>query len=140
MVPNLRTFIFCTKLNNKTNLRMEISNLRTIFSNSIRKIRKSGFFGPKFKDFYFSHETLQADSRELIANMAMVFQGCCPKHPNKAFLVHDFEILIFAWNFAIKQTRGRWLQIWQFFNIPPKDSKRVFLVPSLFFFVLDESL
>ena len=69
--PNLRIFIFCTKLCNKAN------------------------------------------SRVLISNMTMVFQNCCPKHPNKVFSVPNLRILIFTRNFAIRQFGGRWLEIWQ---------------------------
>ena len=45
--------------------------------------------------------------------MRMVFQNYCPEHPNKAFLVANLKILIFAQNFAIRQIGGRWLQILQ---------------------------
>ena len=78
-----------------------------IFSNSSSKIPKSGIFCPKFKDFYFSHQALRA----LIANMTMVFQNCCPKHPNEAFLVPNLRILFLARNFAVRKIGGRWLQI-----------------------------
>ena len=47
-----------------------VSNMTILFSNSTLKIRKSGIFGPKTKDFYFAPD------------------------------------------FAIRQIRGRWFQIW----------------------------
>ena len=49
----------------------------------------------------------------LIANMTMGFQNCCPKHPNKAFLVRNLRILIFAQNPAITQIGRCRLKIWQ---------------------------
>ena len=65
----------------------------------------------------------------------MVFQNCCPKDPNKALLIPNLRILIFAENFPIRQFGGRWWAIWQqFFNIPAKDSNGDFLVPNLFIF------
>ena len=71
------------------------------FSNSSLKTRKSANFGPKVKDFYF-HTKLcnKANLRALIANVTMVFQNCCPKHPNKSFLVLNLRIFIFALNFG----------------------------------------
>ena len=58
LVPNLKIFI-CTKLCSKTNSRTLISNMTIIFSISSPKTRKPGLFGPKFKNFYFLHVTLQ---------------------------------------------------------------------------------
>ena len=96
-----------------------------IFSNSSPKIRKSGIFGPKFKNFYFLHKTLQQSKFEgADFKYDNRFSNCCPKHSKKAFLVSDLKILIFAWNFAIRQFGGRWLEIWN----------------SLFVFVLDDAL
>ena len=77
------------------------------FSNSSPKIRKSGFFGSKFKYFYFRTNICnKANLRVLISNMTMAFQNCCPKHPNKAFLVPNLRIFIFAINFAFWKIRG----------------------------------
>ena len=44
-------FSFCT---NKTNSRMQISNMTIVFSNSTPEIRKPSLFSPKFKHFYFA--------------------------------------------------------------------------------------
>ena len=52
LVPNLRIYLFCTKLCNNTNFKTLISNVTRIFSNSSSKIPKSGTFDPKIKDFY----------------------------------------------------------------------------------------
>ena len=65
LVPNLGIFVFftkfffhhfcfCTKLCSKANSRTQNSNMTILFSNSTLKIRKSGIFGSKFKDFYFA--------------------------------------------------------------------------------------
>ena len=76
--------------------------------------------------------------------MAMVFLNCCPKHPNNAFLVPNSRILIFARNFAIRQTEGGLILIMNmtivFQHSDPKTQIELFLSPFLFFFVLDESL
>ena len=77
------------------------------FSNSSPKIRKSGFFGSKFKYFYFRTNICnKANLRVLISNMTMAFQNCCPKHPNKAFLVPNLKFFLFAINFAFWKIRG----------------------------------
>ena len=100
------------------------------------KILKSSIFGPKFKDFYFYTKLCnKTNSRTLISNVKMVFQNCCPKDPNKALLVPNLRILIFAGNLPIRQFGGRWLEIQQqFVNIPAKDRNRAFMVPNLFIF------
>ena len=68
-----------------------------IFSNSGPKLRKSGSFRPKFKEFYFCTKLCnKANSRALIWNTKMAFQNCYSKHPNKAFLVTNLRILIFC--------------------------------------------
>ena len=49
----------------------------------------------------------KANLKALISNITNVFKNCCPKHPNKAFLVPNLRTLIFAQNFAIRQFGGR---------------------------------
>ena len=79
-----------------------------LFLNSSLKISKSGIFGPEFKDFNLCTKLCnKTNSRRLISSMRMVFQNYYPEHPNKAFLVANLRILIFAQNFAIRQTGGR---------------------------------
>ena len=108
------------------------------FSSFSPKTPKLDIFEPKFKDFCFCTKLLNnTNSRALITKRTIVFQKCSPKHPNKTFLVPNLRILIFAWNFAIKQIRGRWLQMWQsFLNIPAQRPYRAFLVLSLYFLFL----
>ena len=51
----------------------------------------------------------------LISNIAIVFfLILAQKYPNKAFLVPNLAIFIFSRNFAIRQSRGCWVQIWQY--------------------------
>ena len=105
-----------------------------LFSNSSPKKPKQRIFGLKFKDFCFRTKLCnKINSRALILNTTLVFQNCCPKHLNKAFLVLNLRILIFAQNFAIRQIRGHWFQIWQqLFKIPAqKYTNKVLLVPNL---------
>ena len=45
--------------------------------------------------------------------MAIVFQNCRPKDANKANFGLKFKDFIFAPNFAIREIRGRWFQIWK---------------------------
>ena len=46
------------------------------------------------------------------------------KYSNKAFLVLNLGFLFFAPNFAIRQIRGGWFQIWQYcFKFQPKIAK-----------------
>ena len=80
--------------------------MTTVFSNFSPKIRKTSIFGPQFKDFCFCTNIWnETNLRALISNMTMVFQNCCPKHPNKAFLVPNLRILVFVWNFAFRKIR-----------------------------------
>ena len=58
LVTNLRIFIFALNFATRQILRALILNMTTIFSKSSPEIQKSGIFGPKFKNFYFLHETL----------------------------------------------------------------------------------
>ena len=91
-----------------TNARALISIMTIIFSNFSAKALKLGIFGSKFKDFSFYTKLCdKASLRALITKRTIVFQNCSPKHPNKAFLVPNLKILIFARNFAIRQIRGR---------------------------------
>ena len=77
-----------------------------IFSNFSAKTRQSGIFGRKFKDFYFCTNIWnKANLRPLISNITMVFQSFCPKRENKAILVPNLKILIFALNFRIRYLR-----------------------------------
>ena len=65
------------------------------------------YFWSQFKDFYFSTKYCnKANSRVLISNMTIGFQNCCPKHPNKAFLVPNIKILIFGLNFSFWKIHG----------------------------------
>ena len=57
--PEFRKFCFFAKFPSYTNLRVLISNMTILFSNSGPKIPKSGDFRHKFKDFYFLYQTLQ---------------------------------------------------------------------------------
>ena len=62
---------------------------------------KSGIFDAKFKDFDFYMKLCnKRNSRALTSNMSIVFQNGCPKHPNKAFLVQELKIYIFASDLA----------------------------------------
>ena len=71
--------------------------MKILFSNSSLKIPKQGNFRPKFKELYFCPKLCNnKNSRVLIPIMIIVFRNCWPKHPNKAFLVLDLSILIFA--------------------------------------------
>ena len=63
-------------------------------------------FWSQISEFLFFAQN-KGNSRVLISNMTMVFQNCGLKHPNKAFLIPNLRILIFARNFAIRQFGGR---------------------------------
>ena len=79
-----------------------------VFSNFSHKTPKLGIFGPKFKDVSFCTKLCyKTDLRALIIKRTKVFQNCSPGHPNKAFLVPNLRILIFARNFVIVQIGGR---------------------------------
>ena len=132
-IPNLsilslkfRNFYFCTKLSNKTNLRMQISNMTIIFSNSSPKIYRLSVFGPKFSQFCcFFHEILQLDKfKALISNMTILFSNFSQKYQNKTFLVPNLSIFVFfhenfftifvvASKFAARPIPGWRFQIWQ---------------------------
>ena len=89
-------------------MRALISIMITLFSNFSPKTLKLGIFGSKFKDFcFYTKLSYKTNSRALITKRTIVFRNCSPKHPNKAFLVPNLRILIFAQNFAIRQIRGR---------------------------------
>ena len=53
LVPNLRIFIFCTKLCNKANSRVLISIMTMAFQNCCTKHLNKAFFGSKFKNSNF---------------------------------------------------------------------------------------
>ena len=63
-------------------------------------------FWSQTSEFLFFAQN-KGNSRVLISNMTMVFQNCGLKHPNKAFLIPNLRIIIFARNFAIRQFGGR---------------------------------
>ena len=66
------------------------------------KISQSGIFGPEFKYFYFRTKLYsKTNSRTLTLNKTIVFQKCCPRHPNKVFSVPDLKIFSTARNFEI---------------------------------------
>ena len=84
LVPNLRIYLFCTKLCNNTNFKTLISNVTRIFSNSSSKIPKSGTFDPKIKDFYIC--TTPCNKTNLmtqISNMTQHFQIPAQKQGTK---------------------------------------------------------
>ena len=56
------------------------------------------------------------------------------KYPNKAFLIPNLGIFILSQNFAVRQIRGCWFQIWQYsFQIPAqKHPNKTFLDFSFF--------
>ena len=70
-------------------------------------------------DFYFCTKLCsKANSRVLILNMTMVFQNCCPKHPNfdqKLFLISNLRILIFPLSY-FKFPRGYFIYDSSFFS------------------------
>ena len=101
-----------------------------------QKIHKWGIFGPEFKDFYFCvKRNVKKNSKTLASNMTRIFSNFSPKIRKSG---------IFGPKLAIRQIRGRWLQIWQWlFEIAAQNTQithlelnanRSFLVPSLFFF------
>ena len=71
------------------------------------KRSKLGIFGPKFKDFcFYTKLCCKTKSRALITKRTAVFQNCFPKHPNKACLVPNSRMLVFAQNFALEKLEG----------------------------------
>ena len=110
-----------------------------VFSNSSPKVPKWGIFSPKCKEFYFCAKLCnKANLRALFLNVTLVFQNCCPKHSNRAFLVLDLRIFISASNFVFRKLGGCWFQIWQYlFQIPAqKYPNKAFFVPNLSIFIL----
>ena len=108
--PRFKDFYFCPKLCSKTNSRALISNMTMMLQNSSPKINESRIFGPKLKDFYFCTKLYyKTNSRTVISNMTQV---AAKKYSNKAFLVPNWRIFIFALNFTTRQIQGRWFQIW----------------------------
>ena len=70
--------------------------MKMLFSNPSLKIPKAGIFGPKFKDFSFSTKpSNMTNLRGLISNKTIIFQNCCPKHPNQAFLVPNLTFFFY---------------------------------------------
>ena len=116
--PKLKDFYFCTKHCNKTNSRMQISNMTIAFSNSTPKIRKSDIFGPKFKDFYFALNVAITQIRRLRFQIWWwLFWIPVRKYPNKAVFVLNlrfffFFFFFFAWVFAYWKIQGCWFQQW----------------------------
>ena len=109
LVPNLRIFLFCTKLCNNTNFKTLTSNVTRIFSNSSSKIPKSGTFGPQIKDFYICTKTCnKTNLMTQISNTTIAFSNSSSKigYENQAFLVPYLGILVFSRNFAIRLIRG----------------------------------
>ena len=108
LVPNLKIFLFCTKLYN-TNFKTLTSNVTRVFSNSSSKIPKSGTFGPKIKDFYICTKPCnKTNLMTQISNTTIAFSNSSSKigYENQAFLVPFLGILVFSRNFAISLIQG----------------------------------
>ena len=87
-------------------------------SNSSLKLRKSGIFGPKFKDFYFFTKLWnKANSRAPTANMTMVF--------HETLQLDKLEGVDYKYDN-------------RFSTFYPKDTNRLFW-SHVYFFVLDQS-
>ena len=113
--PKFRHICFFVKFCKQTKLKVQISNMtivllklwpkNTQIQHFWSKIPKSGFFGPKFRHFYyFTKFRNQTNSRVLISKMTIGFLKLWPKntqirhfwskYPNQAFLVPNLKIFI----------------------------------------------
>ena len=45
------------------------------------------------------------------------FQILIQKYQHEAFLVRNLGVFVISWNFPIRQIRGYWFKIWQFFFV-----------------------
>ena len=98
-----------------------------ILSNSSPKIRKSGVFGPKYKDFYFFAQNLAkfegADFKYdcfQIWFQIWFFKIAAPNIQIRHFLVPNLRILVFARNFELDKLIG---VDCQYDNIPAQKPK-----------------
>ena len=83
---------FGSKICKQKNLRVLISNMTTVFSNSSPKIPKWDIFCPKFKNFYiYTKLCSKTNSRTLISNMTITFSNSSQKY---ASLVPNLRIFI----------------------------------------------
>ena len=105
-------------------MRVLISNMTILLSNSNPKIPKSDIFSPKFKDFHFSTKLCNKTSlKMLLSNMTFKFQP--QKYANLAFLVLNLGIFIFYRDYKYDNILS---------TFQPKDPNRAFLVTIFFFF------
>ena len=79
-----------------------------LFRNSTLKILKQGIFDPRFKGFYFLHQTLHEHKFEEadFKKRQEYFQILAPKFANQALLVPNLRIFVFAPNFPIDKFKG----------------------------------
>ena len=148
----LRHFCFSEKLCSLTNLRMLISDIRILFSNSSPKISKSSIFGPQLDILFFFRKILQIDK---IEDAGFKYDNRFSKfliqnYQNKAFLVKNTQIkhfwsqtqafFVFRQNSAIRQIRGSSFQIrQQFFKIlVPKYPFKELFIQNLGIFVFSQ--
>ena len=114
-----------------------------LFSNSNPKIPKSGIFDPKFKDFYFCTKLdVKTNFRTLASNMTKIFSNSSPKIWKSGTFGPRFKNFYFLHQTLqknkFKDADCKCENVFSAYL--PKDPNRAFLISSLIFFVLDESL
>ena len=124
-----RIFVFLTKFCSWANSRMLISNITILFSNSTPNIPKSKYFCTKlcnstslrtlisnmtiFSIYSQNFATAQIWGW-LILKTTILFSNSSLKTAKWGVFCPKFkDFYFFATNFAIRQVRGCWLQIWQ---------------------------
>ena len=105
-------------------MRVLISNMTILLSNSNPKIPKSDIFSPKFKDFHFSTKLCNETSLKMLLSIWQYFQIPAPKYANLAFLVLNLGIFIFHRDYKYDNILS---------TFQPKDPNRA-LLDTLFFF------
>ena len=117
LVPNLRIFIFALSFaTRQIQGRWFQIRQKIFFQIPAQKYPNNAFLVPNLDIFIFFMKFCNyTNSRMLISNMIILLSNSSPEINEHAFLIPNLRIFIFALNFAIRQIRRRWFQIWQYF-------------------------
>ena len=123
---------FILKFTKITILSVFFSKHEKMFVQIVNIFVRKFFVNKKFFISFFNPSTFKIPTKKSPNKSFLV-----KKYPEMAFLVPNLDIFVSSQNFAVRQIRRCWFQIWQYFFkiLTQKYLNKVFLVPNLGIFV-----
>ena len=121
MVPNLGIFIFLQNFAIRPIRGCWFQMWQFCFQIPVQKYPNQAFMVQNLRIFTFALN-IKPNSRTLIWNMKILLLNSSPKNTQISHFWSLIQGFLFHTNFSIRQIRGRWFQIWQwFFRIPAQN-------------------